>query len=49
MEKKSEILLVVFAIIVLASITATFYKYIVLENVTFETDEEAFQAALLEE
>lgn len=49
MDKKSEILVVVFSLIVLASITATFYKYIVLEKVTIETDEDAFQAALLEE
>lgn len=49
MDKKSEILLVVFAMIVLASVTATYFKYIVLGKVTYETDETAFQESLLEE
>ena len=48
MDRKSEILTIVFLIIALASIVATYYRYIVQEDISYETDENAFQAALLE-
>lgn len=49
MDKKSLIATIIFLIIVVISVSLTYYKYISLENVPIETDEEAFQAALLEE
>jgi uncharacterized protein YpmB len=49
MDKKSQILVVIFTILFTASIVATFYRYILLEDVTYETDENAFQESLLEE
>lgn len=49
MDKKSKVLIVVFAIIVTASVVATFYRYIVLKDINYYVDEEAFQQSLLEE
>ena len=49
MDKKSKILVVIFALILTASIAATLYRYIVLQDISFKTDENAFQEALLEE
>jgi hypothetical protein len=49
MEKKSKIIIMVFAILVIISTIITFYRYIVLEDIIFITDEEAFQESLLEE
>lgn len=46
---KSVILAVLFTILVLASTILTFYKYIILEDIKFETDDETFQISLLEE
>ena len=49
MDKKSKILIVLFALVMTASIVVTYYKYIILEDVTYYTDENAFQASLEEE
>jgi hypothetical protein len=49
MDKKSKVLIVTFSIIVTLSIVITFYKYIVLNNINYYTDEGVFQESLLEE
>ncbi len=49
MDKKSQALIVIFALMVTASAVTTFYRYVVIEKITFYTDEEAFNLALLEE
>ena len=49
MEKKSKILLTIFATLILISIAITFYRYIIKEDIVFYTDEEAFNESLLEE
>ena len=49
MDKKSQILTVAFAIIVTISVVVTFYRYILVEDIVYETDEDLFQNSLLEE
>jgi len=49
MNKKSKILITVFVVIAIMSTAITFYRYIILEDITFFIDEEAFQESLLEE
>lgn len=49
MDRKSQTLTVIFALIVTASVVATYQRYIVRGDIYFETDEETFQASLLEE
>jgi len=49
MDKKSQILTVLFVLIVLVSVVAIFYRYIILEDISYETDEDVFQESLLEE
>jgi len=49
MDKKSKIILKIFLLIVIISIVATYYRYIILEDFVFFTDEEAFNEVLLEE
>lgn len=49
MDKKSKILIVAFAMIVTASTVATFNRYIVLKNISFHTDQEAFRESLIED
>jgi len=49
MDKKSKILGAIFIVIVALSIAITFYRYVVLEDIDFYTDEESFQESLLEE
>lgn len=49
LDNKSKIFFVVFAFLVLTSLVVTYYKYVILENFTIFTDEEAFNEALLEE
>ena len=49
MDNKSKVLIVIFTIIVTASMIATFYRYIILKNISYEIDEDVFQEALLEE
>jgi hypothetical protein len=49
MDKKSKILMFVFSLAVLLSTATTYYRYFVLSDVTYYTDENAFQASLLEE
>ena len=49
MDKKSEILIIIFLVITIFSVGFTFYKYIILEDIVFYTDEELFNESLLEE
>ncbi len=49
MEKKSQVLTIIFAIIVTVSVVLSYNKYILREDVSFDTDEALFQQALLEE
>lgn len=49
MDKKSKVLIAFFCLVVAASTAATYYRYIMLQDVTFYTDENAFQVSLLEE
>jgi uncharacterized membrane protein len=49
MDKKSQVLIVVFALVVVASVVATYYRYVIVEDISYTTDEDAFQASLLEE
>lgn len=49
MDKKSRILIVMFAVMLTASVVAIFYRYVVLEDIDFHIDENAFQESLLEE
>lgn len=49
MDKKSKILIFIFLVITIISIIVTFYKYIILEDIVFYTNEEAFKESLLEE
>lgn len=48
-KKKSKILMSVFFILCALSISVVFYRYIILEDIVFYTDEEAFMESLLEE
>ncbi len=48
MDKKSKIVTFLFLAITLISVFITFYQYIILENITFYTDEDAFQASFEE-
>ncbi len=47
MDKRSKILIGIFLFITSISIAVTFYRYIVLEDIVFYTDEEIFNEALL--
>ncbi len=49
MDKKSKILLIIFTGVVFISLAVTFYRYLILEDIVFYTDEEAFNESLLEE
>ncbi len=49
MDKKSKVLIFIFLTIVIVSIFIAFYRYIILEDITFYTDEELFEQSLLEE
>ncbi len=49
MDKKSQVLTIIFAIIMTASVVASFYRYVVIEDVSYVTDENLFQESLLEE
>ncbi len=49
METKTRILTTIFALLVLASTTATFHRYIIEKDFEIITDEELFQIYLLEE
>lgn len=49
MDKKSQIITIIFAMIVTASVVATFHRYVVLKDISYDTDEEVFQESLLEE
>jgi len=49
MDNNTKILIIVFALIVTVSVVVTFYRYIVIEDIIFSTDEETFQESLLEE
>lgn len=47
MNKKSQTLTISFFIVVVVVVILTFYKYIVLEDIDFYTDEESFQEELI--
>ncbi len=49
MDKRSKIFLTAFAFAAMISIVATYYKYIIVQDIDFYTDEEAFNESLLEE
>lgn len=48
-DKKSKLFLATFALLMMLSIVATYYRYVILEDYEFFIDEEAFNEALLEE
>lgn len=47
-EKNSKTFFKIFSIIILISIIASFYRYIIIKDINFFTDEEAFNNSLLE-
>lgn len=49
MDKKTQALTIALTIAIVFSVVTTFYKYILMEDIVYETDEDAFQASLLEE
>ena len=49
MDKKSKTFFAVFSFIIMISIVATFYKYIVLDHYDTFTDEEVFNESLLDQ
>jgi hypothetical protein len=49
MDKKTTTLVILFILIVGASVALAYDRYIVRQQINYEIDEEAFQAALLEE
>ena len=49
MDKKSKFLFGVFLFSVVLSIFATFYRYVIVEDIDYVLDEEVFQESLLEE
>lgn len=48
-DKKSKTFFIIFIIIVLASISITYYKYVILEKFNIFTDQEAFDQSLLDQ
>lgn len=48
-DAKSRAFLIIFAFLVMVSIVATYYRYIVIKNFDYFTDEEAFNQSLSEE
>jgi len=48
-DKKSKIFFIIFSLLVVVSITVTYYRYVILRDFTIITDEEAFNESLLEE
>jgi len=49
MQRRSRMLLIIFLILVGVSVVVSYYKYILIEDINYEIDEDAFQASLLEE
>ncbi|MDO8565232.1 MAG: hypothetical protein Q7R67_01235 [bacterium] len=49
MDKKSQALVLIFLLIVAASVVSTYRRYIIFQDISYELDETAFQEALLEE
>lgn len=49
MDKKSKYVIVLFLVMVAASLAMIFLRYIVFEDISFYTDEELFNQSLLEE
>ena len=49
MDKKSKILISIFLLLAAISAGAAFYRYMILGDISYTTDEEAFQQALEEE
>ena len=48
MDKKSKILMAVFVIIVVVSVTVTFYKYMILKDINFYVNADTFHKSLSE-
>lgn len=49
MDKRSKVLSIVFLAMLAVSVVVTFYRYIVVQDIAFYTDSEAFEQSLLEE
>jgi hypothetical protein len=49
MDQNSRTLIIIFAIIITVSVIFTFYRYIVLEDIVFYTDDEAFMESLIDD
>ena len=49
MDKKSQVLVVVFALISMMSVVVTFQRYVLLGDIKYELDEATFEQSLLEE
>ncbi len=49
MDRKSKVLLIIFLMMVGISISVAFYRYIIIEDITFYTNETLFQESLLEQ
>lgn len=49
MDRKLRLLLIIFLVVTAFSVGTSFYRYIILEDIVFYTDEELFQQSLLEE
>ncbi len=47
MDKKSKVLLFIFLLMVGISVSVTFYRYIIKEDIIFYTNEVLFQESLL--
>jgi hypothetical protein len=48
-NKESKIFLGTFSLLILISVIVTYYRYMVMKDFIFFTDEEAFNQSLLEE
>lgn len=49
MNKKSKILFRIFAFLIITSVVATYYRYVISKDFVIFTDEETFNESLLEE
>jgi len=49
MDKRSKVLLSLFLAVVTITVIVTWYRYVILGDIVFDTDSEAFAEALLEE
>ncbi len=49
MNRKSQILLIIFIVLVIASIGVVFYRYLILKDFVIVTDEKIFKETLIQE